>query len=99
MNSRLRLSLALAAMAAAIMLLDTGCAVLARRQAENKIPRVNAKEYQVELNTIYGASVLIKETDIKWEGDVKNVGSSDVRVNTPFGGFHEKMETASFPKK
>jgi hypothetical protein len=81
------------------LVVQSGCAALARSQAEGKIPKVNAKVYQAELNTIYGASVLINETDVKWEGDIKNVGSSDVRINTPFGGFHEKMESASFPKK
>jgi hypothetical protein len=83
----------------AAVLACQGCALLTRTQLKGKVPRIDAKVYEASLNTIYGASGTIRETDVKWNGDVKSVGTSHLRVTSPFGGFEEKIEGATFSEK
>ena len=92
MKTFLRLSIV------SLLLSSSGCAVLARKQAEGQIPKINADVYDLNVNTIYGATVIVHQTGIEWKEGIKSVKSADIRVNTPFGGYHEKIEGGSFPK-
>ncbi len=80
----------------AAILACNGCAMLARQQLRGKVPRIDAKVYRASLSTIYGANGTLEETDIKWNGDVKTVGASNLRVTSPFGTFEEHIEKATF---
>jgi hypothetical protein len=76
----------------------SGCVSLTKRQLEGKLPRVNAGELTVDVSTIYGVSGTLKETDVKWNGDEKTVGSSELRVTSPAGTYHRKITGAATAK-
>lgn len=66
---------------------STGCVGTYMLQLEKKMPKIDADELYVKGHTIYGVSGEITQTNVRWEGDVKKIGSLHVRVDSPIGGF------------
>lgn len=72
-----------------------GCLSFTTAQLENKLPRIDAQEVSVDVSTIYGVSGTLKETDVKWTGDKKRVGSSELRVTSPVGTYRRVIRDAA----
>jgi hypothetical protein len=68
-----------------------------RGQLEGRIPKVDARRVKVELSTIYGVSGSLVEQDVKWTGDTKAIGSSDLRITSPLGSYHREVQGVTFP--
>ncbi len=79
---------------AAALLLSSGCLSLYRAQLEKKIPKVDAEYLKIVGHTIYGVSGEITETDVEWKNNVKHVGSSSSRVDSPLGSLTVESKKA-----
>lgn len=89
-NLNLRAPCLLALISAAL----AGCVGVTEAQLKGKLPRIDAKRVTVDVSTIYGVSGTLTEDNVKWTGDQKSVGSSDLRVTSPLGSYRRKIEGA-----
>jgi hypothetical protein len=80
------------------LLTGTGCVSLAKSQLEGKLPRVDAQELTVDVSTLYGVSGTLHETNVRWNGDAKTVGSSELRITSPAGTYHRTIKGAGVSK-
>lgn len=82
------LSLAFAALG------NSGCVLLAKKQLEGKLPKIDAAFVSVDVNTIYGMSGTLVETGVRWDGDTKILESSELRITSPAGSYHRIIRGA-----
>jgi hypothetical protein len=81
-----------------VLVMLSGCMALTKAQLEGKLPRIDAKRVEVEANTIWGVAGSLSETDVKWEGDMKRVGSSTLKITSPLGTYKRTIEGAKAEK-